>query len=186
MEETNLIESARKGDRAALTRLLLAHRDLVAGVVCRTVYDADSYKDVIQSVFCKAVVFIGSFRGGCRFSTWLYRIAINEAIEHNRRKMHWDKIDDALAKEQPLFPLPEAPDELEKISRKEITHAINGALNEISLDKKTAFFLFYMGGYSGRDGAAQMKISRDSFFMKLKAARDHVRQTLIKRGWSNG
>lgn len=186
MEETTLITAARKGDRAALTELLLNHRELVAGVVNRAVYDPDSRKDVIQSIFLKAVTSIRSFRGTCRFSTWLYRLALNESIEQNRRKLRWNTLQDALADSRPLFPVPDNPDQLDTVSRKEITRTINDALNTVSLDKKTAFFLFYIAGYSGKDAATQMKISTENFFMKLKAARDHVKKVLISRGWNHG
>ena len=186
MDETKLIAAARKGDQAALTRLLLSHRDLVAGVVNRAVYDPDSRKDVIQSVFLKAVAGIAQFRGTCRFTTWLYRLSINEAVEQNRRKLRWNRLRDALTNDLPLFSDPGTPDGLEAFSRKEIVHAVNDALGGVSLDKKTAFFLFYMAGYSGKDAAGQMKISTENFFMKLKAARDHVKKVLIDKGWNHG
>ncbi|MBN1760884.1 MAG: sigma-70 family RNA polymerase sigma factor [Chitinispirillaceae bacterium] len=186
MDETRLITAARKGDQAALTELLLTHRDLVAGVVTRAVYDPDSRKDVIQSIFLKVVATIGSFRGTCKFSTWLYRLSINEAIEQNRCKLRWNRLQEALTNNRPLFPDPDSSDELEAFSRKEITHAVNDALNGVSLDKKTAFFLFYIAGYSGKEAAEQMKISPENFFMKLKAARDHVKKVLIDKGWNHG
>ena len=185
MEETNLIKAARQGDRAALTRLLLAYRDLVAGVVNRTVYQPESRKDVIQSIFYKAVASLQEFKGNCRFSTWLYRLALNESIEQNRRKLRWDHVQEALSNETPVFTPFDAPDGLESITRKEIAHAINLALSEVSLDKKTAFLLFYIAGYSGKDAAEQMKISTENFFMKLKAARDRVKKSLIDQGWTN-
>lgn len=185
MEENNLIKAAQKGDQAALTRLLLAYRDLVAGVVNRTVYQPEARKDVIQAIFLKAVSCIQDFRENCKFSTWLYRVALNESIEQNRKNLRWEHVQQALTNETPLFQTFDAPDGLESLTRKEISHAINFALNEISLDKKTAFLLFYIAGYNGKDAAAQMKITQENFFMKLKAARDRVKKTLIDQGWTN-
>jgi RNA polymerase sigma-70 factor (ECF subfamily) len=186
MEEINLINAARKGDRAAITELLLAYRDLVANVVNRTVYEQDARKDVIQSIFLKAAIAIENFRGGCKFSTWLYRLALNESVEQNRKRLRWNHVRESLENDRPLFHSADAPDGLESLTRKEIAHAVADALGDLSMDKKTAFLLFYMGGYSGRDAAAQMKITEENFFMKLKAARDRVKKVLIDRGWNHG
>ena len=158
----------------------------MAGVVSRAVYDPDSRKDVIQAIFLKAIANIGSFRGTCRFSTWLYRLSLNESMEQNRRKLRWNSLRDVLNNDRPIFPSPESTDQLDDLSRKEIISAVSDALNAISLDKKTAFFLFYIAGYSGRDAAAQMKITPENFFMKLKAARDQVKKVLIDKGWNHG
>jgi RNA polymerase sigma-70 factor, ECF subfamily len=158
---------------------------LVANVVNRTVYERDVRKDVIQTILMKAVSGIGTFNGNCQFSTWLYRLALNESVEQNRKKFRWNHIQEALSTNRPLFQSFDSPDGLESLSRKEIAHAVNFALNELSLDKKTAFLLFYIGGYSGKDAATQMRITEDNFFMKLKAARDRVRKSMIDQGWKN-
>jgi RNA polymerase sigma-70 factor (ECF subfamily) len=185
MEETTLITAARQGDKAAITELLLAHRDLVAGVVNRMVYNREIRIDVIQTIFLKAVSGIKAFNGNCKFSTWLYRLSLNESTEQNRKSLRWDRVTEALDADRPLFPASDVPDGLEALTHKEIASAVTIALNDISLDKKTAFLLFYIGGYSGKDAAAQMKISEQNFFMKLKAARDRVRKSLIDQGWTH-
>ena len=107
-------------------------------------------------------------------------------MEQNRRKLRWNHLRDALTDNRPLFASPDDSDGLDTLTRKEIVHAVNDALSAVSLDKKTAFFLFYIAGYSGKEAAGQMKITTENFFMKLKAARDHVKKVLISKGWNHG
>ncbi len=43
--------------------------------------------------------------------------------------------------------------------------------------------MYYFGNYSGKEVAEALNITESNFFMKLKAARDSVKEKLIKRGW---
>ena len=85
MTDKELIQAAQSGNRDATAELLLANRCVVAAVVMRLIHRNDRAKDVIQNVLAKAVQGLASFRNGCAFSTWLYRIAVNETTEDNRR-----------------------------------------------------------------------------------------------------
>lgn len=178
METEDLIRQAQNGDRQALTKLLMNNRNLVAAVVCRFVFDRDCHKDVIQNVFMKVINGISSFQNQCKFATWLYRISVNECCEYNRKKLK----NSIFINDTAPFEDPSAPDGLANISSNEIRSEISSALKEISIDKKSAFTLFYMGGFSGKEASEALGITEANFFMKLKAARDHVRNHLREKG----
>lgn len=182
MNEQKLISLARSGDKAAITELLMEHRNIVGAVVNRLIYEPENRKDVIQSVFMRAIKGISEYNGNCRFSTWLYKLTVNESINYNRKKLRIKKISDAVMFE-PLS-LSGLPDGFETVYQKEISGIISEALETVPLDQKAVFNLYYICGHSGKDGAEIMKISEDNFFMKLKSARDRVRKYLIKQGWS--
>jgi RNA polymerase sigma-70 factor (ECF subfamily) len=183
MNENELIQSARSGDSSALGTLLMQYRNLVASVVYRSVYDQNAHKDVIQNIFYKVVKVFGDFKGSCKFSTWLYRIAVNESVDHNRKRLQKSNVSEELSDQVDMFSDLNAEDGLEIFSRKEIHQSVNAIVNELPLDQKTAFSLFYFCGYSGKDAASVLNISEDNFFMKLKSARDKVRKALISKGW---
>lgn len=179
MEHTELIKKAKTGDKVALTKLLMENRNIVAAVVYRFVFDKEGHKDVIQNVFMKAIEGIKSFHNECRFVTWIYRISVNECCEYNRKKMKSSIFVD----EAKLFEDPTALDGLARVSSIEIRSEVSAALKELPLDKRSAFTLFYIGGFNGKDASEALGINEANFFMKLKAARDHVRNHLRKRGF---
>lgn len=182
MENTELISAARDGKSSALNELFMMYRNMVASVVARMVFEEDNRRDVIQNVFVKAARAIQTFRGTCKFSTWLYRIAINETAEYNRQLLRSTGLFSMF--DEDVFKDPDKPDGLENYTRKELSLCINDTLNTIPSDQKTAFSLFYFCGYSGREAADVLMITEDNFFMKLKAARDKVKKNLIAKGWN--
>jgi len=78
------IEAARRGDPRALRRLYDVHRDRVRAYLYRLLGRDAELDDLVQVVFAKAFMSLGSFRGESKVSTWLYRIAINCARNHLR------------------------------------------------------------------------------------------------------
>jgi RNA polymerase sigma-70 factor (ECF subfamily) len=182
MENTELINAARDGDKGAMRQLLMMYRTMVASVVARSVFEEDNRSDVLQNIFVRAVKAIGTFGGSCKFSTWLYRITINEVADYTRQLMR--SKNRFTPYDQDVFMDLNSPDGLESYTNKELSLSINETLSTLPLDQKTAFSLYYFCGYSGRDAAGVLSISEDNFFMKLKAARDKVKKALIAKGWS--
>ena len=184
MTPESLINQAQRGDRHALNALLMEHRGLVAAVVCRFVDNIDHRQDVIQNIFVKVIRHIDKFAGQCRFSTWLYRLSLNECIEHGRLTSRNEGRNEPLV-ENGSAPLAlDAPDGFTSAASSELRAAVAGVLKTIPLDQKTAFSLFYFGSYTGKEGAEALNISEANFFMKLKAARDTVKKHLLTRGWT--
>jgi RNA polymerase sigma-70 factor (ECF subfamily) len=83
-EERALLDLARGGDTRAYGRLVRVYQDLVYGVVFRSVRDDETAEELTQDVFLKAFRALGSFRGESKFTTWLYRIAVN--VCHDERE----------------------------------------------------------------------------------------------------
>lgn len=80
-----LIERALAGDAAAFREIFRAHRQDVARVVYRLLGPSPDVDDVVQEVFLHVYRSLPSFRGDSRFSTWLYRLAVNVARMHLRK-----------------------------------------------------------------------------------------------------
>jgi RNA polymerase sigma-70 factor (ECF subfamily) len=80
-----LIDRALAGDASAFRELFRAHRNDVARVVYRLLGPSADLEDVVQEVFLHVYRSLPSFRGDSRFSTWLYRLAVNVTRMHVRR-----------------------------------------------------------------------------------------------------
>jgi RNA polymerase sigma-70 factor (ECF subfamily) len=81
-----LVERALAGEEAAFRQLFVRHRDDAARVVYRMLGPSPEVEDVVQEVFLHVYRSLKSFRGDSRFSTWLYRLAVNVTRMHLRRK----------------------------------------------------------------------------------------------------
>ena len=107
-EESSWIRRCQNGDRDAFEPLVRRNagkiRRLAWGMLGDRREDAD---DVVQEIFLKAYVSLPKFRGNARFSTWLYRIAVNHCRDYLKRGAPWptpldeERLADAPAAEDP-------------------------------------------------------------------------------------
>lgn len=84
--DESLVERAVDGDRAAFEELVRRHRKGVVNHLYRLVGRREAALDIAQDVFIKVYQSLASFDATYRFTTWVYRIASNCAIDHLRKK----------------------------------------------------------------------------------------------------
>jgi RNA polymerase sigma-70 factor (ECF subfamily) len=80
----DLIEACRAGDREAFARLFDLCRDRVYSIALGICGDRAAAADVSQEVFMKLLTRIVQFEGRASFATWLYRMVVNAAVDHQR------------------------------------------------------------------------------------------------------
>ncbi len=85
-DETRLVTQAQKGDRDAFCELVCRYRTAVVDVVYRMCGDDALAEDAAQVAFLRAWQKLDSFRPGTSFRSWLYRIAVNAALDFLRRE----------------------------------------------------------------------------------------------------
>ena len=86
LSDERLVDESIAGDRDAFGALVLRHQRGLVNYIFRLVGSRDAATDLAQEVFLKVFVSLDSFDPRYRFTTWLYRIASNGAIDHLRRK----------------------------------------------------------------------------------------------------
>jgi len=84
--DKGLIKKARRGDGLAFSMLIEKHEKFVFNVVYRMVNNIEDAKDISQEAFIKAFKSFDTYDGSAAFSTWIYRIAVNAAIDHMRKQ----------------------------------------------------------------------------------------------------
>ncbi len=94
MSETGLVSRAQTGDREAFGALVQQHHPGVINVVYRLCGDADLAEDTAQEAFLRAWQHLNSFKPGTSFRNWLYRIAVNAALDVLRRERPVVNLDD--------------------------------------------------------------------------------------------
>jgi len=84
--DEQLVARARGGDRSAFEALVRRHRRPLVNHLFRQIGREDVAWDLAQEVLLKVYLSLGSFDPAFRFTTWLYRIASNCAVDHLRRR----------------------------------------------------------------------------------------------------
>jgi RNA polymerase sigma-70 factor (ECF subfamily) len=135
MDETALIQEAKKGDLDSFNRLVLAYQDLAYNVAYRVMGEEAGAADATQEAFISAYKGIRRFRGGS-FRAWLLRIVTNACYDELRRRKRRPAISlEALATEpdpsetevaSSITSLPELPEQ--SAERSELTRAIQDCL----------------------------------------------------------
>jgi RNA polymerase sigma-70 factor, ECF subfamily len=83
-EEDALVTALGQGAEDAYEILIERYQQPVYSLVCRLMNDPGDAPDIVQEVFLKVFRNIGAFRGNSSLTTWIYRIAVNEAYNHRR------------------------------------------------------------------------------------------------------
>jgi len=171
--EAQLIAACVRGDREAQRRLYDTYQAGIFRLVARMVGQQEG-ADVTQQVFLQAFRGIGLFGGRSSFSTWMYRLALNECWQHLRRERRgkWhllarDLIDDSPGHERDA----DQRDLLEM------------ALARLEPDLRAVFVLREVDARPYREIAPLMQISEGTVASKLSRARRMLREYLIDLGW---
>jgi len=104
-DPTDLIHRAQQGDRAAFEVLYRAHVGRVYALCLRLTADAAQAEERTQDAFVRAWERLATFRGESAFSSWLYRLTVNEVLlgrrAERRREQRIVTTDDPAALERP-------------------------------------------------------------------------------------
>ncbi len=81
-----LIKRIAAGDQPALEEIVRRHQGRVFNLIVRFLRQPQTAEELTQEVFFMVWQHAGRFRGGSRFSTWLYRIAVNLCLDHRQQE----------------------------------------------------------------------------------------------------
>jgi RNA polymerase sigma factor (sigma-70 family) len=103
VDDATLIRRIQAGDRHAFQWLIKSHQRLVYGIVWKIVRNQTDTEDISQEVFLKVYEKLGTFQQESRLSTWIAKIAYNQALSHLRKRdilHHPVEVDDEAFREQ--------------------------------------------------------------------------------------
>jgi RNA polymerase sigma-70 factor (ECF subfamily) len=183
-----LVKAAQGGDEAAVRALIQRNNQRlfrVARAVLRS--DAEA-EDVVQETYVRAFTRLDSFEGRSAFSTWLTRIALNEALGRRRRQRPTIDMDaleasaEAGGAELIPFPggvLPSSPES--ETARGEMKLLLEELVDELPLDFRTVFVLREVEELSTEESAEFLGIKPETVKTRLHRARRLLRAALQER-----
>ncbi len=182
-EDEVLVRRCQDNDDEAFDALFHRHLDRVYALVCHHVGHPEEARDLAQEVFVRVYTHIRSFRGESAFTTWLYRIAMNESLMILRKASpdmvpveEPDGEDDSLTNGLILTDwccLPEA-----ELLSSESRRFLDQAVRKLPETLRSVFILRDVEGLSIRDTAEALGISETAVKTRLLRARLKLREEL--------
>ncbi len=182
MTEDVLIKRAKNGEVAAFEALVSAYERRVYTLAIRSTNSHEDALDITQEVFLKAYKSISSFRGDSGFSTWLYRITMNQCVDFARRKKNItvQSIDD-----DNLLQLPDTKESNQpehSLEKSELRKELDTALDMVSQEHRAVVIMRDVVGMKYSDIAKTLEVEEGTVKSRLARARSALRKILIERG----
>jgi RNA polymerase sigma-70 factor, ECF subfamily len=177
-DEARLVARARERDAAAFEQLIVAHAAPLQRMLRRMLGSTPDAEEVLQETFLKAWRAIERFRGEAQFSTWLYRIAVNEA----RRRQAYDAHRRALPIDDVMVELPDlsaGPAALAESA--ELEAFIEECVAELPASYREAVVLRDVEGLSNEEAAAVLDLDLHNFKSRLHRGRMAIRRRVEER-----
>lgn len=178
MNEILLISRARGGDRDAFGALVEQYRDNVyrlAYRMCGNAYDAD---EAAQEAFVAAWRALPNFRGDAKFSTWLYRLTTNAAIDVMRREKRHQIMGDG----EMVDLADDADSPQETVERTEQQEAVQKALATLSEEYREVLLLRYMEELDYAEIAEVLQLPSGTVKSRINRAKAALKTALLKSG----
>jgi RNA polymerase sigma-70 factor (ECF subfamily) len=187
VDETSLIEAARRGDVAAFNELVLTYQNHVYNLAYRIMGDGDTAADATQEAFISAYRSISGFRGGS-FKAWLLRIVTNACYDELRRQKRRPS-----SSLEALFVVDEAPDDPGLIAppaenpeayaqRQELWRFVEAGLVTLPADQRITLVLSDIEGMSYEEIAEVTSANLGTVKSRLSRARARLRDFLMSQG----
>jgi RNA polymerase sigma factor (sigma-70 family) len=182
--QTAAIGAAEDSDWSELESLLKARRQMFFRIALRITGNHEDAEDVVQQAFHKALVHLHEFRGKSALSTWVTRIAVNEALMLKRRNRSARQlsIDDPESQTvaRPVMPLRDARSNPErKYAEVEWRRIFNAALRSLQPAMRLALQIHGIDELSLSQTAGLMGISLCAAKSRVFRARKLLRAKLI-------
>jgi RNA polymerase sigma-70 factor (ECF subfamily) len=177
-----LVHSARQGCADAFGRLIERHGGLVFRVAMHITGSREDAEDIAQEAFMKAFRHLPSFEERARFSTWLVRIAVNEALMKLRgaRRASMLSLDAEVEDQTPMKDTLAdwRPDPEQSFKRSELKGILEDALATLPEAWKIVFLLRDVEGLSISDTAEALGLTVTNVKTRLFRARLKLREEL--------
>jgi len=171
--DETLVERCRQGDRAALGALMRRYQRAIYNAAYRVLGNGEDAADVAQSVFLKVAERLDEFDAERRFFSWIYRIAINEALNVLRRNGHEEPIgaEDELPGAESLDP--------ERLALSaQLAGRVQLALMSMRFDDRIVITLRHFSGCSYGEIATILELQEKTVKSRLFDARQRLRGLL--------
>jgi RNA polymerase sigma-70 factor (ECF subfamily) len=184
--DTELVRRALARDEMAVRAIIKAHNRRLYRLARGILRNDGEAEDVVQETYVRAFTHLKDFRGDSSLSTWLSRIAMNEALGRLRRArpgVELTSLPQGVLEAQIIqFPLMSAADNPEKsMAQREIQHVVEGAIDELPEPFRIVFITRVLEGMNVEETAEILDLKPETVKTRLHRARAMLRDNVEKK-----
>ena len=184
--DQELVQWAREGHERAYRELVRRYQRPIFSLIFRMVRDRERAEDLSQETFIKVLNALESYRPEYKFSSWIFKIANNAAIDHLRRKeldtLSLDGAPDATTSERregtslQLADSSESP--LQELEARELGGEIERAIVQLRPEYRSCILLRHVEGYAYEEIAEMLDLPLGTVKTYIHRARGELRELL--------
>jgi RNA polymerase sigma-70 factor, ECF subfamily len=172
--EIALVRDCQHGDRRALDTLIRHYEKPVYNAAYRMLGSKDEAADVTQTALMKVFENIKQFNPNYRLFSWIYRIALNEAINQLNRRRNFEQLDEP--------PYPDRDVSQESVAAFQLSSNVQAVLMELHEDYRTVIVLHYFTECSYRQISEVLGLPEKTVKSRLFTARQQLKSRLQQHG----
>jgi RNA polymerase sigma-70 factor (ECF subfamily) len=177
-----LVQRTRSGDREAFRELVERYQRKIAALALGMLRNREDALDVVQETFTKAYQSLDRFKGDSAFYTWVYRIAHNLCVDHQRRvgkQLHVSLDADEDGPPPTMLPDGPAPDQpFERARDAEIARRVREAISGLTPDHRAVILLRELEGLSYEEISEVLDCPKGTVMSRLHYARRQLQARL--------
>ena len=179
--DAQTIQHILDGNTGMFELLMRRYNERVYRAARSIVRDEQEAEDVMQQAYVNAFTHLRQFNGSAQFSTWLTRIAINEALARVRRRGRYETYNDDLSNVEPFMPSTPAPSPERQAFAGELRGLLEWAIDELPDGMREVFVLREVEGLSTCEVSECLGVSEDVVKTRLSRGRAALRRLLMER-----
>jgi RNA polymerase sigma-70 factor (ECF subfamily) len=181
----DLVQASKNGDVAAFEQLVKRYDGKLFRIAQSVTRNREDSQDVVQETFLKAYQHLGDFRGDSQFSTWLFRITVNQSLMKLRKQraikdVSLDEDFQGDGDKLPLEVIDWAPNPEQLYRTSELREILIKTIEELPPILRTVFVLQDLEGLSTIQTAEALTLSQPAVKSRLWRARLQLRERLNK------
>jgi RNA polymerase sigma-70 factor (ECF subfamily) len=178
-EDAQLVDRVKAGDRSGFELLMRRHNQRLFRAVRSVLRNDAEVEDVMQDAYCAAFVHLDQFQGRAKFSTWLLRIGVNEALGRLRRQ-RTIAIDDLSLVQGARVQNQSTPSETpeQQLSGREMVALVEKALDRLPIEYRSVFVLRVIESLDTAESADVLGLSEAAVKQRLHRAREMLQSHL--------
>ena len=182
LTDEEVFRGCLKNDRKAQATFYQRYKSRFFGVCWRYANNKEDAEDIFQEALIKVFKHIKEVRDAKDVSAWVRRIIVNTAINHYRKKVIFDDVENL--SDEALLPFDTHDEILNQLNSKELMEVLNTVLAELPNGARIVFNMYVMEGYTHPEIAAQLEIAEGTSKSQLFFAKKYIQEKLKKKGFS--
>ena len=181
--DAELVRRALAREEAAVRAIMQANNRRLFRLARGILRNDAEAEDVVQDTYVRAFTHLEQFRGDSSLSTWLSRIAMNEALGRLRRQrpgVEWSALEKSEAQIIP-FPLASADDPEKSMAQREIQHVVEHAIDELPEPFRLVFITRVIEGMNVEETAELLGLKPETVKTRLHRARNLLRDNVERK-----